>query len=76
MKTKEIIQFVIAGLVVVGFFALLLILAYTDLPKENKDLFNMLLGAWIVSFTSVINYFFGSSYGSAKKDETINNMRK
>jgi hypothetical protein len=72
---NNIYQYILATLVVLGFFALLSILAFTDIPKENKDLVNMLLGAWIASFTSVISYFFGSSLGSSKKDDAINNMK-
>ncbi len=64
----------LACVVVAGFFALLFILGYTDIPKENKDLLNMLLGAWITSFTTVITYYFGSSKSSSRKDETINKM--
>lgn len=60
--------------VVAGFFALLFILSFTNIPKENKDLLNMLLGAWITSFTTVITYYFGSSKSSSRKDETINTM--
>lgn len=71
MKQKDIVQYILSGLVIAGFFVLLFILAFANIPKENKDLLNMLLGAWIVSFTTVIQYHFGSSASSAKKDETI-----
>lgn len=64
----------LAVIVVAGFFALLFILAYTNIPKENKDLLNMLLGAWLTAFANVIGYYFGSSKGSTDKDKTINDM--
>jgi len=67
-------QYWLAGVVVLGFFALLFILAYTNIPKENKDLLNMLIGAWVTSFTTVIGYYFGSSKSSSHKDETINKI--
>lgn len=35
---------------------------------------NMLLGALVAKFTTVIDYHFGSSKSSATKDETINAM--
>lgn len=72
MKQK-IFPYVLAGFIVLGFFALLFTLTYTDVPKENKDLVNMLIGALLTAFATVIAYYFGSSSGSAKKDDTINN---
>lgn len=71
MKTKDIIGDILVAAVVIGFFAFLIVLAFVNIPKENKDLVNMLLGAFIVSFTTVISYRFGSSKGSAEKDVTI-----
>lgn len=67
-------QYVMAGLVVAGFFALLFILAFTNIPNENKDLINILIGSWTTAFATVIAFYFGSSKGSEKKDETINTM--
>lgn len=74
MKKKDTIGDILAVSEILGFFALLYVLAFVDIPKENKDLLNMLLGAWIVNFGIVIQYRFGSSKSSATKDETINTM--
>lgn len=35
---------------------------------------NMLLGALVAKFTTVVDFHFGSSKQSAMKDETISNM--
>jgi hypothetical protein len=43
-------------------------------PEPNKDLLNLVVGALIGSFASVVGYFFGSSAGSAQKDETISTI--
>jgi len=75
MKQK-IFPYVLAGFIVLGFFALLFTLTYTDIPKENKDLVNMLIGALLTAFATVIAYYFGSSSGSAKKDDTISKMKQ
>jgi len=75
MKQK-IFPYVLAGFIVLGFFALLFTLTYTDVPKENKDLVNMLIGALLTAFATVIAYYFGSSSGSAKKDDTISKMKQ
>ncbi|TJW35920.1 MAG: hypothetical protein E5W83_34120 [Mesorhizobium sp.] len=40
-------------------------------PVINKDVFNVVLGALVTAFTTVIAYYFGSSLGSTKKDEAV-----
>jgi Phage tail lysozyme len=37
----------------------------------NKDVFNVVLGALVTAFTTVVAYYFGSSAGSSKKDEAL-----
>ena len=72
MKNKEIFQYVLGGLIVAGFFALLILLVLSAVPTENKDLLNLVVGALIGSFSSVVSYFFGSSLGSSKKGQLLN----
>jgi uncharacterized protein YacL len=71
MKSKEIFQYILGALIVIGFFALLILLVLAQVPTENKDLLNLVVGSLIGVFTSVVGYYFGSSIGSAKKDEMI-----
>ncbi len=71
MKVKDIFQYVLGGLIVVGFFILLYLLLSSDIPPDNKDLLNLVVGALIGSFATVVGYFYGSSKGSAEKDATI-----
>lgn len=73
MKTtgKDLFQYILGGLIVTGFFVLLIALVYKTIPLENKDLLNLVVGALIGSFASIVGYFFGSSAGSAKKDDII-----
>lgn len=72
MRPKDIFQYILGALIVIGFFILLYLLVATEVPKENADLLNLVIGALIGSFATVVGYFFGSSSSSAKKDETIN----
>ena len=72
MKNKEIFQYVLGGLIVAGFFALLILLVLSAVPTENKDLLNLVVGTLIGSFSSIVSYFFGSSLGSSKKDQLLN----
>ena len=74
MKIKDIFQYGLGGLIVIGFFVLLITLVFTEVPEKNKDLLNLVVGALIGSFATIVGYFFGSSSGSAKKDETIGNI--
>ena len=70
----DVFKYVLGGLIVVGFFALLILLVKSSVPEPNKDLLNLVVGALIGSFAGVVNYFFGSSAGSAKKDQTISDI--
>lgn len=72
MKKKDPFGDILVLMEFLALFVFIYVLAFVEIPKENKDLFNMLLGAWIVSFAAVIQYRVGSSKSSAIKDETIN----
>jgi drug/metabolite transporter (DMT)-like permease len=74
MKSKDLFQYILGALIVIGFFALLYLLVATQVPEPNKDLLNLVVGALIGSFATVVGYFYGSSSSSAKKDETISTM--
>ena len=74
MKQKEFFQYILGTIIIVGFFALLIILVFSQVPEPNKDLLNLVVGALIGSFGTVVTYNFGSSVGSAKKDETISQI--
>jgi hypothetical protein len=73
MKTKDLLMYVLGGLIVVGFFGLLGLLIFNPAPIDNKDLLNITIGSLIAAFATVVNYFYGSSKGSADKNEMLNN---
>lgn len=64
-------MFILGGLIVVGFFVLLYLLIMAEVPERNKDLLNLVVGALIGSFATVVGYFYGSSAGSATKTEIM-----
>jgi hypothetical protein len=74
MKAKDLAQLILGALVVVGFFGLLVVLAVTTIPTENKDIMLMVVGGLIGSFVTVVGYYFGSSSGSSAKDKIISDM--
>jgi hypothetical protein len=63
-------QTLIAILVVVGFLAVIGAWFYFPI-KGDTALFNVLVGLLGGGFTSVVQFFFGSSAGSKAKDSTI-----
>jgi len=71
MKAKNIFQYVLGALIVLGFFILMVVLVYKNVPSENKDLLNLVVGALIGSFATVVGYFYGSSLGSSEKNEML-----
>lgn len=73
---KDIFQYILAALIIIGFFVLLYSLVHKELPEPNKDLLNLIIGALIGSFTTVVGYFFGSSKGSAEKTDIISKQNE
>jgi heme O synthase-like polyprenyltransferase len=71
MKGNDLFKYILGGLIVIGFFVLLYLLVMSEIPEKNKDLLNLVVGALIGSFASVVGYYFGSSAGSAKKDDLL-----
>jgi ABC-type Na+ efflux pump permease subunit len=72
MKAKTVAKYVLAGLIVFGFFALLYMLIFNQIFTENKDILNIVIGALISAFTGVVAFFFGSSQSSQDKTDLLN----
>lgn len=61
--------------VVVGFFAVIIIVLTTKLQgNATPEVLLVLLGALTAAFGQVVSYWMGSSASSSKKDETIGEM--
>jgi len=71
IKTGDWMPKALGCFVSVGFFGLLFYMMQAEVPASNKDMLNIMLGALGAAWINVIGYYFGSSAGSAKKDETI-----
>ena len=72
-KSKDVFQYTLAGLVVIGFFAIVILMLYATIPVANQGPLNIIVGGLITGFATVIGYFFGSSKGSQAKDDIIAN---
>ena len=73
MFKMSIGQIVIAAIVQIGFIILtaLYFLRPDVIPVELKDQAALITGAWITNFTTIVNWNFGSSKGSADKNSLL-----
>ena len=67
---------VLAMLVSAGFFGMLSVMAFHDLPVGNRDMLNIMLGSLGAAWVAVVSYYFGSSAGSRAKDGSIAALAK
>lgn len=76
MKTaKEIYMYLLGALIVLGFFGVLGIMFFQNVPIPNKEILLILLGALSAKFADVIGYFFGSSKSSSDKNDMLFNSQ-
>lgn len=67
---KDKIPAILAILLTMGFFGILGYMFINPQEQYNNALMAM-LGALATAFLSIVNYYFGSSSGSAKKNELL-----
>lgn len=66
-------QALLAIIMVCSMVALAFVLVFKQAP--DSDIFKMLIGGFMTTgFATIINFYFGSSKGSATKDETISKI--
>jgi hypothetical protein len=66
--------YVLAWVVVGGYFLLCVTLLNVDIPVASKDIIMMLFGGLSAGFMMVLGYFFGSSQSSAVKTQMLNDQ--
>ena len=64
---RDLNIYVLAWVIVLGFFSLIAVLLYVPLPEDSTGVVFMLFGSLSAGFGAVIQYFFGSSWGSEVK---------
>lgn len=69
---REIGTYVIAALVIGGIFWVLMKLFAGPLPETNEKVVTLIVGFLIAKGGTVVDYYFGSSKGSAEKTEALN----
>jgi hypothetical protein len=70
---KDRIPAILAIGVTFGFFGLLFFLLRHSPPADSKDVLNIMLGSLGTAWVSIVAYYFGSSAGSAAKNEMLAN---
>ena len=63
MNRRWLVRLIIAAVFGIGFFALLGLLAFREIPATNRDVYNILLGALAGSVTTIVAFYFGDSEG-------------
>ena len=71
MKIRDYAKYILGGLVTVCFFLVLSLLIFRAMPTENKDVLYLAIGALISYMGAIVNYYYGSSAGSAVKTEIM-----
>ena len=75
MTVKDKIPAILAILVTFGFFVVLAIVMFVVLPTEIGQAMYILLGTLAGGWSSVLNYYFGSSSGSNAKNAIIERLK-
>ncbi len=68
---KDINLYVLAWVIVSGFFVLCGLLLFMPIPEGQSDVVYLLFGGLVSGFATVLGYFFGSSKGSADKNSLL-----
>jgi len=73
---RDINLYVLAWLVVGGFFGLCGTLVFVTIPGGSDKIVYLLFGGLVAGFTQVLNYFFGSSKSSSDKTKLLSLPRE
>lgn len=72
-KTNIWPQMVLSGVFTVGYFVVLtyLLAGKNAIPPENQAVANVVVGVLTASMTTIMAFWFGSSYGSKEKNKSL-----
>jgi hypothetical protein len=76
MKTKDMMIYIFSGLIIIATLVWFAIILFITIPAENKTIVDMAAGVFLGSgWTQILNWWFGSSKGSADKNEIISKQQ-
>lgn len=76
IAVKDKTPAILATVSFVGFFGILLVMMFIEIPPTAKDPLLIMLGALGAIVTGITQYYYGSSSGSAKKNEMLERVMK
>ena len=71
MQVKDWTPRILAYGVTAGFFGLLSFMLRREVPAGSTDVLNVMVGSLGTAWISIVSYYFGSSAGSARKTEIM-----
>ena len=71
MKHLGKVQGAVAFVVLVGFFGCIWLVVEREVSGFMRDALLILIGNLAAAFMAVVNYYFGSSSGSAQKNQLL-----
>jgi Fe2+ transport system protein B len=74
VAVKSVLPPLLALTVTVGFFGLLYLLIFRSIPKDSHDIIIAMVGVLGAAWGAVVNYYFGSSSGSAAKTDALTSI--
>ena len=76
MRLRDRAPAVLAAGVTLGFFGVLALVLHQGLKPQGGEAVLVLLGALGTGWTAVLNYYFGSSAGSAAKNDIVERLAR
>lgn len=73
MENKnDLFMLILAGFTMVMAFVIIILLMFFEIPEQNKSIVDMAVGFLIgTGVATILNYYFGSSKGSADKTKLL-----
>jgi 1,4-dihydroxy-2-naphthoate octaprenyltransferase len=71
IAVKDKTPAILASVSFIGFFGILGLMMFVEVPANAKDPLLIMLGALGAIVTGITQYYFGSSSGSAKKNDIL-----
>ena|SRR5438128_262025 len=75
MAVRDKIPAILALSVTGGFFSLLWLIAFHEIPMSSEKIIDIMIGSLGSAWIGIVTYYFGSSAGSADKSRTIAAMK-
>lgn len=68
---RDYVPSILAIGLLVGFFGLMVLLIFVDIDQDVVKIIDIMLGSLGTGFITVLNYYFGTSKSSRRKDDAI-----